>query len=168
MKVGSALSKIPPVLGAVTGFCSIRAIAWDRATLHKNFEKWVFPFSGVKDGCEFNGGGLAILRLHFEKLFNLATSCNTLQHLQQFWNFAHGGLSTSWVDLRWWRRAISCSFGDIVIWNLCALGFPSNVFNVLHPDSYKTYLFCEAGLCLSTYSLHCLGKVGFFVGWNFI
>ena len=60
------------------------AIAWDRATLHKNFEKWIFLFSDVKDGCESNGGGLAILRLHFEKLFSIATSCNILQHLQQF------------------------------------------------------------------------------------
>ena len=65
-------------------FAAFSAIARDRATLHTNFEKWIFPFSDVKDGSEFNGGGLAILRLHFEKLFNLATSCNTLQHLQQF------------------------------------------------------------------------------------
>ena len=71
-------------VGSVTGFCSICAIAWGLATLHTNFEKWIFPFSDVKEGCEFNGGGLAILRLHFEKLPNLATSCNTLQHLQQF------------------------------------------------------------------------------------
>ena len=34
--------------GIVTGFCSISAIAWGRATLHKNFEKCFFSVFGRK------------------------------------------------------------------------------------------------------------------------
>ena len=64
--MGNFVPKNPDMDGyECNGFLQHCAIARDLATLHKNFEKWNFPFSDVKDGCDFNGGGLAILRLHF-------------------------------------------------------------------------------------------------------
>ena len=113
----------------VTGFCSNCKNLGCLQHCMKILKNAFFVILGVIDDADFNGGSLTVLRLQFREIFYLATSCNNLQYLQQFSNFAYSrppelisdeGNTLFLVVSKIWALKLLCAWVFLSIYMQCA------------------------------------------------
>ena len=143
----------------VTGFCSQLQEPGASATLHRISKNGLSPFRGQSTTPSSMVVVSRFSDFNFERystLQHLATFCNICNNFE-IW---HTGVSRPFELISGDGNTLFLVVSMISAFKLlCSWVSFRAICNVLHPDSYRTNLFCEAGLCLSTYSLHCLGKV---------